>query len=63
MIIGIPREIKDKEFRVAIVPAGVEHRVVPQGHVKRLLFEPAGIAHTGAVRAEITRDHYERLDP
>ena len=34
MIIGIPKEIKDKEFRVGIVPAGVKaltaagHRVV-----------------------------------
>ncbi len=31
MIIGIPREIKDKEFRVAIVPAGVQ-RLVAAGH-------------------------------
>jgi len=46
-----------------IVPSGTEHRVVPHGHVKLILFEPAGIAHTGDVRAEITRDHYERLDP
>ena len=31
MIIGIPREIKDKEFRVGIVPAGV-HALAASGH-------------------------------
>jgi mannose-6-phosphate isomerase-like protein (cupin superfamily) len=46
-----------------IVPRGREHRVVPYGHVKLILFEPAGIAHTGKVRAEITKDQYDRLDP
>lgn len=45
-----------------IVPKGKEHRVVPQGHVKLMLFEPEGIEHTGKVRAEITRDDYDRLD-
>ena len=28
-----------------VVPRGMEHRVVPRGHVKLMLFEPAGIAH------------------
>lgn len=45
-----------------IVPRGRKHRVVPRGHVKLMLFEPAGIAHTGDVRAEITKDSYDRLD-
>ena len=45
-----------------IVPRGREHRVVPQGHVKLILFEPSGIAHTGGVRADITKDQYDRLD-
>jgi mannose-6-phosphate isomerase-like protein (cupin superfamily) len=45
-----------------IVPKGKEHRVVPRGHVKLILIEPAGIAHTGKVQAEITKDHYDRLD-
>jgi len=31
MIIGVPREIKDKEFRVGIVPAGVR-KLVASGH-------------------------------
>jgi mannose-6-phosphate isomerase-like protein (cupin superfamily) len=44
-----------------IVPRRKEHRVVPHGHVKLMLFEPEGIAHTGQVRAEITRDEYDRL--
>jgi mannose-6-phosphate isomerase-like protein (cupin superfamily) len=44
-----------------IVPKGTEHRVVPRGHVKLLLFEPANIAHTGNVRAEITKDTFDRL--
>ena len=45
-----------------IVSQGVEHRVVPHGHVKLILFEPVGIEHTGKVRSEITRDHYDQLD-
>jgi mannose-6-phosphate isomerase-like protein (cupin superfamily) len=44
-----------------IVPRAVEHRVIPRGHVKEILFEPAGTAHTGAVRSDITRDSYDRL--
>ena len=45
-----------------IVRKGVEHRVVPHGLVKLMLFEPAGIAHTGNVRAEITQDQFDRLE-
>lgn len=45
-----------------VVPHGVEHRVVPLGYVKLVLFEPDGIAHTGDVKSEITLDHYERLE-
>ena len=45
-----------------IVPRGVEHRVVPHGHVKLMLFEPAGIAHTGKVRSEITKDQCDHLN-
>ncbi len=45
-----------------IVRRGVEHRVVPQGHVKLILFEPIGIAHTGTVKAEITKEEYDRLE-
>jgi mannose-6-phosphate isomerase-like protein (cupin superfamily) len=45
-----------------IVKSGVEHRVVPRGHVKLMLFEPACIAHTGEVQAAITRKHFDRLE-
>lgn len=45
-----------------IVPRGAEHRVVPQGFVKLLLFEPVEISHTGSVKAEITKSKFDRLD-
>lgn len=45
-----------------VVMRGRKHRVVPQGQVKLMLFEPGGISHTGDVRAEITRDSFDRLD-
>lgn len=45
-----------------IVSRGVEHRVVPQDFVKLLLFEPAKISHTGSVKAEITKNKFDRLD-
>jgi mannose-6-phosphate isomerase-like protein (cupin superfamily) len=59
-------ELRDGVVRVGpgefyIVPRGVEHRVVPHGKVKEILFEPANTAHTGSVRSEITRDSYDRL--
>ena len=47
---------------LSVVRRGVEHRVVPHGHVNLVLFEPDGIAHTGKVKAEITLDRYERLN-
>jgi len=45
-----------------IVKKGVEHKVVPHGHVKIILFEPAGIAHTGKVKAEITKESIDWLE-
>ncbi|HCV42956.1 MAG TPA: cupin domain-containing protein [Bacteroidetes bacterium] len=45
-----------------VVKRKTEHRVVPRGHVKLLLFEPSGIAHTGDVRSEITKDHLDWLE-
>ncbi|MBN1164278.1 MAG: cupin domain-containing protein [Candidatus Krumholzibacteriota bacterium] len=45
-----------------IVPRGIEHRVVPEGHVKLILFEPVGISHTGDVKAEITKERFDRLE-
>ncbi len=59
--------LRDQAVRVragefTVVPRGLEHRVVPEGHVRLILFEPAGIEHTGKVKAEITRDHYDVLE-
>lgn len=45
-----------------IVQRGIEHRVVPRDHVKLILFEPAGIEHTGKVKAEITRESFDWLE-
>ena len=45
-----------------IVQRYVEHRVVPRGHVKLILFEPEGIEHTGKVKAEITKEKFDRLE-
>jgi mannose-6-phosphate isomerase-like protein (cupin superfamily) len=55
--------IKVQPGEFYIVPRGMEHRVVPHGHVKLMLFEPAEIEHTGKVKAEITKERYDRLDP
>lgn len=52
--------VKTGEFY--IIYQGTAHRVVPQGYVKLLLFEPAGISHTGKVRSEITKIRFDRLD-
>jgi mannose-6-phosphate isomerase-like protein (cupin superfamily) len=56
---GGQAELHPREF--IVVPKGVSHRVVPRGHVKLLLFEPATTEHTGKVRSEITRDKLDRL--
>jgi len=58
---------EDKEVTVGpgefyIVRRGRKHRVVPIGHVKLMLFEPAGIEHTGKVESEITRKEFDRLE-
>ncbi len=61
-------EVKERERSVTlragemyIVERGTEHRVVPRGHVRLLLFEPAGIKHTGKIESEITKKHFDRL--
>ena len=52
MIIGIPKEIKDKEFRVGIVPAGVK-KLVSGGH-SVLIEKGAGLG------SDITDEEYEK---
>ncbi len=62
-------EVQEKDRNVTlhagemyIVTRGVEHRVVPQDHVKLILFEPAGIEHTGKVKSEITKRQFDHLE-
>ena len=61
-------EVYEKQKKVSLQPGefyiverGIEHRVVPVGHVKLMLFEPAEIAHTGKVKSEITKKRFDRL--
>ncbi len=53
-------QVKAGEFY--IMPKGVEHRVVPEGEVKVMLFEPKDIAHLGNTKSEITKDKFDYLD-
>ena len=52
MIIGVPKEIKEKEFRVGIVPAGVK-TLVDRGHT--VLIETAAGAGSGISDEEFSR--------
>ena len=61
-IIDGEEEVTVKPGEFYIVRRGREHRVVPRGHAKLLLFEPVDIEHTGKVRAEITKDSFDILD-
>ena len=45
-----------------VVKKGVEHKVIPRGHVKLLLIETEGSSHTGNVQSEITRTVYDKLE-
>jgi mannose-6-phosphate isomerase-like protein (cupin superfamily) len=56
------RNITLRAGEMYIVERGIEHRVVPQGHVKLLLFEPSGIEHTGKVETEITKKRFDHLE-
>ena len=65
MIIGIPKELKDKETRVGLIPKWV-FRLTEQGHtvyIQKGLAEPAGIAdeeyiNVGAKVLETMEDVY-----
>ena len=57
-----PERVTLQQGEFYIVRSGREHRVVPRGYVKLLLFEPAGIEHTGEAKSEITKDAFDRLD-
>ena len=45
-----------------VVKKGIEHKIVPQGLAKIILFEPKSIAHTGNTKSEITKTKFEKLD-
>ncbi|MDX2177746.1 MAG: alanine dehydrogenase [Candidatus Sumerlaeia bacterium] len=69
MLIGVPKEIKDQEFRVAVVPAGVQE-LVARGH-KVLVQSGAGdgigiddsaYERVGAAIAPRAREVWERAD-
>jgi len=47
---------------LCIVERGQEHRVIAREPVELVLFEPAGIRHTGDVRSEITVEECEWLE-
>jgi mannose-6-phosphate isomerase-like protein (cupin superfamily) len=55
------RSVTLKEGEFIIVPRGVEHRPVAEREVEVLLFEPAGIKHTGDVESELTVHVFERI--
>lgn len=59
-VVGETTTLHPGEF--CIVEKGREHRVVPREPVELVLFEPAGIRHTGDVCSEITVEQYEWLE-
>lgn len=69
MLIGVPREIKEKEFRVGIVPAGVK-TLVTAGHaviIEKGAGQGSGIQdneylEAGATMVETAKEIYARAD-
>ncbi len=69
MIIGVPKEIKEQEYRVGMLPSGVE-TLVKQGHqvvVEKNAGEGSGIVdgeylHAGALLADKASDVFEQAD-
>jgi alanine dehydrogenase len=53
MIVGVPKEIKNNEYRVAMTPAGVQ-QLVEQGH--KVLVET-----TAGDGSRFLDEHYERI--
>ena len=48
---------------LCVVEHGIEHKIIPIGFVKLILIEPTGIAHTGKVQSEITKESYDYIAP
>ena len=55
------RSVDVHEGEFLIVPRGVEHRPVAEDEVEVMLFEPAGIRHTGDVVSPLTRNELEKI--
>jgi mannose-6-phosphate isomerase-like protein (cupin superfamily) len=55
------RSVTLNEGEFLIVPRGVEHRPVAEQEVEVMLFEPAGIRHTGEVESKLTVHEYQRI--
>ena len=69
MLIGVPKEIKDQEFRVGIVPAGVKaltdagHKVVVETHAGEGSSMPDDeYKHAGAEIAASAAEVWKRAD-
>jgi len=63
---GFRMEFRDRSVELTageflIVPRGVEHRPVAVEEVEVMLFEPAGIQHTGGVESPLTVREWERI--
>ena len=59
-------EFKDKtvtlnEGELLIIPKGVEHKPIAEEEVWIMLFEPASIKHTGAVKDALTVEEYDKI--
>jgi alanine dehydrogenase len=66
MIIGVPKETKEQEYRVALLPAGA-HQLIKQGHHVRVESDAgAGIGYSDAdylaAGAEVVNEHAAAFD-
>ncbi len=50
-----------KEGEMLIVPKQVRHKPIAEKECWLLLFEPAGIKHTGNEQCEYTKTHFDKL--
>jgi mannose-6-phosphate isomerase-like protein (cupin superfamily) len=63
---GFRMDFRDKSVTLGegdfiVVPRGVEHRPVAEQEVEVMLFEPAGIKHTGNVESDLTVRQFDRI--
>ncbi len=63
---GMTIELRDGDVALEageflVVPRGVEHRPVAERECQVLVFERAGVAHTGDVVSDITVREYEHI--